>query len=366
MKYLFFDIEASEGRSMCSFGYVLTDEAFNVLEKEDILINPEARFCTQAWSKKKRDEGKGITLAYPEKTFFRSPNFPKQYDRIKSIIEKEDRMVVGFSHTNDVRYLCTACRRYKKPFFSYRFIDVQDVYREFNHVANQISLEKIIAELEIDVEGFTLHKSSDDAEISMLVAKAICERKGLTMSGMIERYSRYVGETNNGEIKYNGIDSERALVKKAKNYCRGVVAAFANNRKINYCKGSKLNNKKICAGAPLEKDEWVFALKLVECLAAKGARYIGNVKEADYYVVFGENEGENGDRLAHIKQTAPNAKIKIISKEELYAMMGMTEEEIKSFSLPKIERLRAQTERYVNKILKNVDEEMRPSARKLS
>ena len=63
LDYLFFDIEASEGRSMCSFGYVLTDENFNVLEKEDILINPEARFCTQARSKKKR-EGPDTLLVF--------------------------------------------------------------------------------------------------------------------------------------------------------------------------------------------------------------------------------------------------------------------------------------------------------------
>ena len=147
MEYLFFDIEASEGRSMCSFGYVLTDERFNILDKEDILMNPEARFCTQAYSRKNREEKRGITLAYPEKTFTKSPTFPKRYDRIKAMLEKPDRMIIGFSHVNDVRYLCVACRRYKKPFFSYRFFDVQDVYREYNGLRDQISLEKIAAEL---------------------------------------------------------------------------------------------------------------------------------------------------------------------------------------------------------------------------
>ena len=37
MRYLFFDIECSEGRSICSFGYVLTDCVFNIIEKKDIL-----------------------------------------------------------------------------------------------------------------------------------------------------------------------------------------------------------------------------------------------------------------------------------------------------------------------------------------
>ena len=65
MDYLFFDIEASEGKSICSFGYVLTDDELNIKEKNDILINPKSVFCTSARGKNKKDEKeKGITLAY--------------------------------------------------------------------------------------------------------------------------------------------------------------------------------------------------------------------------------------------------------------------------------------------------------------
>ncbi len=353
MQYLFFDIEASEGRSICSFGYVLTDETFRVIAKEDVLINPEARFCTQAWNKKKREEGKGITLAYPEKTFRKSPSFPKRYEKIKTLLERDDQTIIGFSHSNDVRYLCTACKRYRLPFFSYTFFDIQDVYREFSHVPDQISLEKIIAELGVNIDGYTLHRSDDDAEISMLVAKAICDKSSLSLGELIKKYSRYVGETRDGEIKYNGIDSERATIKKARNACRGVVANFANNIRITYKKGYPLCGKTICAGSALEKDDWIFALKLISCLAEQGAKYVSNIHNADYYVIFGEDEGENGDRLSYIKKNLPG-KIKIIEKQELYAMMKMTEADIFGFCSPKIDKLSAQTSRYVNKILKSV------------
>ena len=56
MDYLFFDIECSEGKSICSFGYVLTDEFFCIKEKKDILINPQSYFHTGPWSKKAKDE----------------------------------------------------------------------------------------------------------------------------------------------------------------------------------------------------------------------------------------------------------------------------------------------------------------------
>ena len=45
MKYLFFDIETITAKTInnriVSFGYVLTDENFNEIFKEDIFINPQ-------------------------------------------------------------------------------------------------------------------------------------------------------------------------------------------------------------------------------------------------------------------------------------------------------------------------------------
>lgn len=345
---------------MCSFGYVITDEHFRIQEKEDILINPEARFCTQAWSKKNREEKRGITLAYPESVFRKSPSFPKLYGKIKEILERDDQTIIGFSHVNDVRYLCRACERYKKPFFSYVFFDIQDVYREYGKIKDQISLEKIINELGIDIEGYTLHKSDDDAEISMLVAKGICEKSGITMAQLIEKYHRYVGETFDGQIRYDGVDSERASIKKARNACRGVVVSFGNNLRVPSVPGSKLNGKKICAGPPLEKDEWAFALRFIGALATKGARYVSGYKDADYYVVFGEDEGEGKDRLYHIRKNGGNPRLKIVKKDEFFALMKMTEKEISEYSTPKIERLISQNSRYVQKILKNVAPDLLP------
>ena len=48
MKYLFFDIECASvfknTAKICAFGYCLTDEDFHILEKEDILVNPQGGF----------------------------------------------------------------------------------------------------------------------------------------------------------------------------------------------------------------------------------------------------------------------------------------------------------------------------------
>ena len=44
MKYLFFDIECCDGNHMCSFGYVIVNNNFEILEKKDLVMNPEKEF----------------------------------------------------------------------------------------------------------------------------------------------------------------------------------------------------------------------------------------------------------------------------------------------------------------------------------
>ena len=63
MKYVFFDIECACVykcvAKICAFGYVVTDENYNVLAKEDILVNPKGKFHLTD-----RNGGQGIVLPY--------------------------------------------------------------------------------------------------------------------------------------------------------------------------------------------------------------------------------------------------------------------------------------------------------------
>ena len=45
MNYLFFDVESIDLKheTICSFGYILTDENFNMIENDDLLINPNLK-----------------------------------------------------------------------------------------------------------------------------------------------------------------------------------------------------------------------------------------------------------------------------------------------------------------------------------
>ena len=79
MKYLFFDIECCDGNHMCSFGYVIVNNNFEILEKKDLVMNPEKRF------KLGRDAfNPRIHLAYNESTFRKQKTFRYFYDKIKN------------------------------------------------------------------------------------------------------------------------------------------------------------------------------------------------------------------------------------------------------------------------------------------
>lgn len=190
MDYLFFDIECSEGKSICSFGYVLTDEFFCIKEKKDILINPQSYFHTGPWGKKAKDEG--ITLAYPVSEFKAQPPFPALYDKIKVLLKRKDVQIITFSGDNDARFLNYACTRYRMPCFNYTFIDVQKIYQDLEGLKDQLSLEKMLAIFEIDIDGLVQHKSDDDAHITMLVTEALCKATGKPLKTLIKESKRAV------------------------------------------------------------------------------------------------------------------------------------------------------------------------------
>jgi DNA polymerase III epsilon subunit-like protein len=168
----------------------LTDEFFCIKEKKDILINPQSYFHTGPWSKKAKDEG--ISLAYPVSEFKAQPPFPALYDKIKDVLKRKNITIVTFSGDNDARFLNYACTRYHMPCFNYTFIDVQKIYQDIEGLKDQLSLEKMLALFEVDVEGLVQHKSDDDAHITMLVTEALCKKTGKTLKELVKGSQRAV------------------------------------------------------------------------------------------------------------------------------------------------------------------------------
>lgn len=181
MKYLFFDIEGACPKlsTIATFGYALTDESFNVLAREDILMNPASRYD---WYVVKN------LLSYTKAELAKQPKFDAHYGKLKSLLEDGETIVCGYSIVNDLKYLNSECKRYSLPPLCFSFLDVQTLADKYFESKNQIGIERAYAMLEITDE-ILLHRSDEDALAAMKVAKKLCEKTGLTLPELTEKYA---------------------------------------------------------------------------------------------------------------------------------------------------------------------------------
>lgn len=207
MKYLFFDIECSncfEGKGkICEFGYVLTDERFNELDKKIFLVNPNAEFD---WYVAKN------LLAYSKDTYRRSPDYPHCFGKIQPLFTDRDIMIFGHTVDADIKYLNDEAERYALPYFDCKFYDAKYMYSAYAQTPNEFfSVSKICTKLEIALPKHE-HKSVDDAYATMLIVQELCRRMDVDVAGLIAQCEDCNGETKDGKI--TTVVGERARLKR--------------------------------------------------------------------------------------------------------------------------------------------------------
>ncbi len=205
-RYLFFDIECCDGSHICEFGYVLIDDSFTIQDRNCILINPDKKFNLTG-----RVGSKDIHLHFTEVEYFASSIFPCFYTEIKTLIEAKNQTVIGHSIASDAAFLRTACKRYKLPSINFDFYDTQEIYTEYVN-KNRTSLEGAVKAFNIEIPAF-LHKSDDDALMTMELLKAICGALNVGIEEILQSCPKAHGKTNNFVIQYG---THRP---KKKNYC---------------------------------------------------------------------------------------------------------------------------------------------------
>ena len=215
MKYLFYDCECANSfdkvSKICSLGYCLSDLSFNLINKEDIIINPEAPFDYHLYNKKF-----DVQLSYPKKEFYNAPNFKEYYSTIKELFTS-NVIVFGFSIDNDIKFILDAITRYELPEFDFKYLDVQTIYRLYSGEQLNTSLDKAAHELLIDISGEKLHKSDDDAYMTMLVLQKIMENLGITsLPDLMHKYSLNFGTLQ--QFKKNKEERRLLKEKKSKEY----------------------------------------------------------------------------------------------------------------------------------------------------
>jgi DNA polymerase III epsilon subunit-like protein len=302
MKYLFFDIECSvvskNAAKICAFGYCLTDEKFNILEKEDILINPQGGFHLTD-----RKGTQGLVLPYEYAKFKSYPTFLEKAEKIYSLLEDKDTLVAGHATMNDVKYLNFESKRFSLPSFSFRFADTQFVYMNaIGDFSRQFALGTIAADLGVQ---FVAHRAVDDAYATMKIAEAMCKAEGVDFPTLLQKYQITLGKIENYEIEQNYSVASIAYKKKQeeereeREKRKAEFYRFVDKEKRKREKEGKLKNKNVCFSHPLEI-QLPLSKKLLQSAFAAGAYFTSHAENCDLYICF---EGETGPRIKSLPQT---------------------------------------------------------------
>ena len=322
MRYVFFDIECADGGkgSVCSFGYVITDENFHELESDDIVINPESKFHLSGKSKRP-----SILFAYTEAEFRNAPRFPVFYERIRSLLESENQIVMGHSVQDDVNFLCKACARYGLPALKFTFADSQSLYAQVFGCGGQIGLDRACEEFSID-KPQDIHKSEEDARATMLLTKAICQSKKMSLTDCVKNLP-VVGETEDFKIFCSYIHPNRTMFQ-----------SFLEKVSPKTQRKQVFAGKCVSASMAIEQPKQAQIYHLIQMIVDAGGSYTRVSSQCDVFVTLGNaNEG----RVCKRTKTAHDARrggrrIEFITLDELLKRLEITKEEYLAFPLPDI------------------------------
>lgn len=292
---------------ICAFGYCLTDEQFHILEKEDILINPQGGFHLTD-----RKGTQGLVLPYEYSDFKKYPTFLEKADKIFALLQDEDTLVAGHATMNDVKYLNFESKRFSLSSFCFSFADTQFLYmNKIGEFSRQFGLGVIAQELGVE---FTAHRAVDDAYATMKIAEAMCLAEGCTWEELLKKYEVRLGRIENYEItpptsksfiEYKKAQERRKEERERK---KAEFHIFVDKEKRRRSKEGKLKGKRVCFSHPLET-ELPLSKRLLTAAFAQGAFLTYRAEECDLYVCF---ESESGARL----KSAENAKARVFSPEQ--------------------------------------------------
>lgn len=311
MKYLFFDIECAsvfkDRAKICAFGYCLTDEQFHIIEKQDLLINPQGGFHLTD-----RKGQRGLVLPYKYEDFKKYPTFLERKEQIYSLLQDKDTLVFGHAVQNDVKYLNLESHRFSLPSFDFSFGDTQFLYMNYTgDFTKQLGLGAIAGELGIE---FTPHRAVDDAYATMRVAEAMCKAENTNLQGLIEKYQVKLGKLTSYQVErtdskaFSLYRKEREKAKEEREKTRAEFHIFADKSRKKRAKTGKLKDKFVCFSHPLE-----LALPLAKSLLLsaleQGARITFKAEECHFYIRY---EEETGQRL----QSAVRSGAKLFTPED--------------------------------------------------
>lgn len=278
MNYLFFDTECAHGRGgICEFGYMLTDENFNVVKAENLLINPHIKFDDYGHQKA------GIVFAYSKNEYYSAPDIMDRYDELKRLLTSPNNVVIGYSTDSDAKFLINDLDRFDLPYINYTFWDVLKMYRLIAGRTTQLKLDILYSET--GKKNLMHHEALADTEMTIEVLKKLLKDYDLDFKTVMKRYKEASGESFNGRIVIND--------GSVFNYTKGGRTTVANRRILDEQIKSqsislltdKYSGKTFSVAPNIAKED--FAVTLAVCNISKkmGGQFTLSVCDAHYLLV---------------------------------------------------------------------------------
>ncbi len=316
MNLVFFDIECASVHKttakICAFGYVVCDEKFNIIEKEDILINPKGAFHLTD-----RKGEKGLELPYDYAEFKKHPPFPAVYNFIRDLLQDKNNLVFGHAIMNDVKYLDLETRRFHLPPFRFTFLDSQIMYMtHINDFSRQFGLEYITENLNVT---FTPHRAADDAYATMKIVEELCRLRGVAPTELVHNMNLTPGRISGHNITrptseaFENYIAERDRAREQRGRNRTKFYVFLSRRKRK--KAGPLSGQVFTFSRNLE-DDIDKSIPLVAAIYNQGGVYTQKLPDCTTYVC------EEDDSTVRTKNAREIEGLNIITPEELRGVLS--------------------------------------------
>jgi len=315
MKYLAFDLEAANGYklySVCSFGYVLADENFNIIKKDNIWINPKCKYNLNGTR-----ANVGINLHLDKELLDNSPDFKGVYDEIKNLLTDDDVFVIGHAVESDVNMLNKTCQHYDLPSINYDFYCTQLFFRLFKGEKDVRSLEKIANEINII---FTPHTADDDAYASLMTLKYLTETTGKNLLQLAQKYNVRVGNNTDfvmtRTVSLDGQLSKKNITKQA---LLQIINYIADQHVSPTTKA--MQGKLFCLSRQIELADKSIWQPIIDVIYYHGGQYTTKPGKCDFYVTLNDNPptGTEVARMRYVDTVIAEGKpIKKLTIKEFF------------------------------------------------
>lgn len=335
MRYLIFDIECANWfdnvGKITSFGYVVANEKFEILEYDDIVIDPEVKFDSYVLKK---------MMKYDKNFIYAQPNFCEFNDKISSLINEKNQIILGHTMNRDALSLIHSTLHCKLQPYNFDFVNIEEIYKHFEKPTEGFSLEKICNFFDIDCTE-ELHKSSYDALLTMKAAKAMSDKYEMSIAELAEKVSLSNFRCLDCKIYQKNEENDFVDLDDGKNKIRGynkIIFSRFLQRNVEI-ENDRFNNKYFYFSKAYSSGHFIEMMAIANFLKKNGAKLAKYRNTADFCVV--------NKKLSDVDNS--KFKAEILTFDEFFALANCSKKQFFENYKPEVKYFEIDYRQYLEK-----------------